>query len=306
MPPWNWTEPAISDINGDGKLKFAGGSDGGLLILNDDGSIYWIRYSSGNLFNTPAVADLDNNGKMEIAAISVPYTTGSTSIAYLWEIPNSGVAAKYDWPTFAHDPARTGELVVNPSKDTIPPSTSITSPLSGATVSGTINVSVSAFDNVGVTSVELYRNGALVGSTTASPYNFAWNTTTVPDGSYTLQSKSYDAANNTGASPFVTVTTSNFVDTTPPKVIITKPLNGAKVAKKMTVTISANASDNVGVTKVELYVNNQLQCADFVAPYSCNWNVPGGKPGVTYSLLAKAYDSKGNVGSSATVKVTSK
>src|SRR6202030_1652648 len=40
-------------------------------------------------------------------------------------------------------------------------------------------------------------------------YTFSWNTTTVANGSHTIFSKAYDAANNVGTSATVTVTVSN-------------------------------------------------------------------------------------------------
>ena len=49
--------------------------------------------------------------------------------------------------------------------DTTPPTTSITSPADGATVSGTVTVSANASDNVGVSRVELYVDGALAART---------------------------------------------------------------------------------------------------------------------------------------------
>jgi subtilisin family serine protease len=93
--------------------------------------------------------------------------------------------------------------------DTTPPTTSITSPANGATVSGTITVSASASDNVGVTRVELFVDGSLAGTDTSSPYSFSWNTTGVPNGSHSLQTRAYDAAGNVGSSAVVTVTVSN-------------------------------------------------------------------------------------------------
>lgn len=93
--------------------------------------------------------------------------------------------------------------------DTTPPTTSITSPADGATVSGTITVTANASDGVGVTRVELYRDGALIGTDTSSPYEFAWNTTTVSNGGHVLQTKAYDAATNVGSSAVVNVTVSN-------------------------------------------------------------------------------------------------
>lgn len=93
--------------------------------------------------------------------------------------------------------------------DTTPPTTSISTPANGATVSGTVTVSASATDNVGVTKLELYVDGTLALSATSGPLSYSWNTTLVANGSHTLVSKAYDAANNVGASSTVTVTLNN-------------------------------------------------------------------------------------------------
>ncbi len=89
-----------------------------------------------------------------------------------------------------------------------------------------------------------------------------------------------------------------------PVVSITSPLDGVSVLRKSTVTITANASDNIGVARVEFYVNGVLKCTDTTVPYTCDWFVPA-KRGVTYSLQAQTYDDKGNAGSPAIVEVTS-
>ena len=94
------------------------------------------------------------------------------------------------------------------------------------------------------------------------------------------------------------------LDTTPPTVFITGPADGTAVPKGSTVSINATASDNVGVNKVEFYVNNKLTCSDSTLPYSCPWKVPNPK-GRIYTLQAKAYDIAGNSGISNVVKVTS-
>ena len=177
--------------------------------------------------------------------------------------------------------------------DATAPSTTITSPAGGSTVSGTIAVQASATDNVAVTRVELYRNGVLIGTDTLSPYTFSWNTAQIADGSYTLQSKAYDAANNVGVSSLITVNVNNVNDNVPPAVSISNPMNN--VPRKSTVTITASATDNVDVTKVEFYVDNVLTCIDTTESFTCEWKVPA-KPRVTYVLEAIAYDTSGNVG----------
>ncbi len=100
-------------------------------------------------------------------------------------------------------------VVTSGPADTTPPTTSITAPANGATVSGTVNVTASASDNVGVVKVEFYIDSVLKSTSTTSPYTFSWNTTTVANGSHTIFSKAYDAANNVGTSATVTVTVSN-------------------------------------------------------------------------------------------------
>ena len=94
-------------------------------------------------------------------------------------------------------------------KDVTPPTTQITSPANNATVSGTITVTATATDNVGVTSIQIYIDGTLKSSGTASPLNYSWNTTTATNGTHTIYSKASDAAGNVGTSTTITVTVNN-------------------------------------------------------------------------------------------------
>jgi subtilisin family serine protease len=93
--------------------------------------------------------------------------------------------------------------------DTTPPTTSITAPANGATVSGTVTISASASDNVGVARVEFYHGTTLIGSDTTSPYSVSWDTTAVANGSYSLTSRAFDAAGNSASSSAVNVTVNN-------------------------------------------------------------------------------------------------
>jgi Bacterial Ig domain len=98
--------------------------------------------------------------------------------------------------------------------DTTAPATSITAPANGATVSGTVSVTASASDNVGVTKVEFYLDGALRTTDTTSPYSWSWDTTTFANSAHSLVAKAYDAAGNVGTSATVTVTVSNSTGST--------------------------------------------------------------------------------------------
>ena len=104
--------------------------------------------------------------------------------------------------------------------------------------------------------------------------------------------------------PAPTPTPTPVPDTTAPTTSITSPANNSQVPRNSTVTIAANASDNVGVTKVEFYVNNVLKCTDTSSAYTCAWKVPARK-NINYNITAKAYDAVGNIGTSV-ILVTSK
>ena len=81
-----------------------------------------------------------------------------------------------------------------PPPDTTPPKVRITSPASGATVSGTITVTADASDNNRVAGVQFQSNGINFGAeATSPPYQVTANTNAVPDGSYTLTAVARDA-----------------------------------------------------------------------------------------------------------------
>lgn len=90
-------------------------------------------------------------------------------------------------------------------------------------------------------------------------------------------------------------------DTVPPTVSIAAPADGAIVSGSVAVT--ANATDNVGVARVEFYLDNVLQNTDTAAPWAWSWDTAGAVNG-THTLLAKAADAAGNVNTSASIVVS--
>lgn len=92
-----------------------------------------------------------------------------------------------------------------PPIDSTAPTANITSPSTNSTVIGTVNILVSASDNVGVSKVALYNDGKLIGTTSTSPYVFSWNTRKVTKGAHSLHAKAHDAAGNIGTSASITV-----------------------------------------------------------------------------------------------------
>ena len=100
--------------------------------------------------------------------------------------------------------------------------------------------------------MQLLLDGApLAVEDTMAPYSASWDSKSSTNGAHTLSARARDAAGNLTTSAVVSVTVSN--DTTPPSVSMATPANGATVSA--TVTVSANASDNVGVVGVQFLLD---------------------------------------------------
>ncbi len=111
------------------------------------------------------------------------------------------------------------ELIVD---DKILPTVSITSPTHNAAVSGNVTLSANASDNIGVAGVQFKVNGNNMNSEdTSAPYSVVWDSTKVPNGTYTITAVARDAANNSATSAAVQVTVSNNPVVAMPDLIVT-------------------------------------------------------------------------------------
>jgi peptidoglycan/xylan/chitin deacetylase (PgdA/CDA1 family) len=111
--------------------------------------------------------------------------------------------------------AEGGLYAFGPEK--VPPTTSILVPSNGAALSGSTVLDASATDNVKVSRVEFHLTGgnfnnAFIGAATLTQYGwiYSWDTTSVPNGPYTLNSVAYDAAGNSSRSPNVNIAVQNY------------------------------------------------------------------------------------------------
>ncbi|HYP24222.1 MAG TPA: DNRLRE domain-containing protein, partial [Actinomycetota bacterium] len=138
------------------------------------------------------------------------------------------------------------EILYRDGSRSVGPSVAIASPGSGETVRGPTPVKVTATDDRKVTKVELLVDGTLSSTDTTAPYEFTWSSNSVANGAHNLTAKAYDDVGNVTTSAAVPVTVAN---SAVPAAQITQPAGGATVAGS--VTVSATASDDVGVSKVE-------------------------------------------------------
>lgn len=249
----------------------------------------------------PQIPSAWSVSNITVTVNSGTFTTGQQ--AYLYVVDSTGAVNSNGYPiTIGSSGGGSG--------DTTPPTNvAITAPLSGATVSGNTAVTATASDNVGVAKVEFYMDStssAAIGTVTASPYSYTWNTSSVTNGSHTLYAKASDAANNSTISTGIVVTVSNtVVDTTPPTVSISSPASNATLTGNTIVT--AAASDNIGVAKVDFYldsINSTAVASVTSAPYSFTWD-PSTVANGPHTLYARASDVAGNTSQTSVIVTVS-
>jgi chitodextrinase len=141
-------------------------------------------------------------------------------------------------------------------------------------------------DNVGVTGYRIYRNGAVIGTTTGTSYS---DTGLSEYTTYTYRVAAYDAEGNESSlsSPLSATT----VDATPPSV--PSNLQGtAASTSRIDLTWSAS-TDNAGVTGYRVYRNGSL----VASPAGTSYSDTGLAEATSYSYRVAAYDDEGNVSS---------
>jgi hypothetical protein len=196
-----------------------------------------------------------------------------------------------------------------------PPTTKILIPSSAATLSGTsavLDATASSPDGAPI-SVKFTGSAALNGvfgslgtaTLTLYGYIFVWNTTSVPNGTYTLQSVVTDVAGNYEYSTGVSVTVANPTPTT--AVLI--PSGGASVSGTSSL-LDASASANVTYVAFELSggtINGEQLIATATPTYYgwlAEWNTTS-VPNGTYKIQSVAsYSQYFSGGTSAPVTIT--
>ena len=144
-------------------------------------------------------------------------------------------------------------------------------------------------DNVAVVGYNVYRDGVKIATTATTMYS---NTGLAAATTYAYTVTAFDAAGNTSTpSTSASGTTAAALDTTPPTVTINSPSNGSTVTGM--VNIGATATDNVGVTRVDLRVNGVTAASTNVAPYQFAWDSTTALNGPV-AWTAVAFDAAGN------------
>jgi hypothetical protein len=156
--------------------------------------------------------------------------------------------------------ARTATATVNFTTVLSIPAVSITAPDAGSTQTGYATVRATATDSVGVSKVEFYVEGTLVGTATSAPYTASWNTATSTNGNHTVTAKAYSVTGGT-ATATETVVVSNV-----PSIVITAPSTSVVVGG--TIVVTTTPADNTGIASVVFTANGTPFATVTTAPYS--------------------------------------
>jgi hypothetical protein len=186
--------------------------------------------------------------------------------------------------------------------DNVLPTVSISTPIGLSSVSGIVKISALASDNIsnGIAGVQFMVDGVNFGSEDlVTPFEINWDTTG-KSGTHTLSALARDKAGNTKLSSSISVTVPN-VDQTPPSVQITSPSGTNPISG--VVSLTANATDNVGVKGVQFKLDGQNIGLEISAtPYQTSLDTNTFLNG-SHALTAVAMDAAGNSMTSASVSV---
>jgi hypothetical protein len=178
-----------------------------------------------------------------------------------------------------------------PADEQTVPAVSITSPVAGTTVNSRdlLALTASATDVLGIESVNILVNGAVVGSAYKSPFTVPF---VVPNDRSTSLTVGAVATNLTGAQSSAAPVAVGIVPNPAPVVRLLAPIPGQTVSEGAKLAIAASASSNSTLTRVEIYVNAVLIATMTVPPYTTTFVAPT-EAGTVLAVTAIAYDPVG-------------
>ncbi|MCU0735506.1 MAG: M4 family metallopeptidase, partial [Methylotetracoccus sp.] len=240
-----------------------------------------IRSSSGTVLKTLATySDLNAAAGYQVHEFDLAGYKGQTFQLYFLVTEDSAVPTSFILDKVNLNVTEGGPIDDKPPTISVAPSGT----------SGVITFSATATDNEGVTKVEFFVDGVLRGTVDSVPYTINFDSKALANGNHTLTGKAYDAAGNVGESAPVMFSVDN-PDNQPPTVSVSASGSSGLV------TFSASASDNVSVTKVEFFVDGDLKGTVNTTPYTMTFDSTALADG-NHTLVGKAYDAAGNVGTS--------
>jgi subtilisin family serine protease len=305
---------ALGDLDGDGAVEIVTSGIRTLSVFTHDGTPFspmWPKQDLAGSAQWPVLADVDSDGRVDIVVaherrsvwVPAPELTAESARPPRGVRRQPTATAVRTGPTASAvgDPPNLLELLAFRASDgALLRSWNMTGAVGEEPVDG-LKPFVGDFDgdgrvDIGGTYPLLHKESATWGT-----YERGVFTAITTGGIYKPAAApwpmTYRDARNSNVVPATVVRR----ETVPPVAVLTEPADGASV--QGTITVRATASDNVAVRRVELYLDGRWIASDATAPYSFVWNTRLARGG-SHTLVAKAYDTSGNVDASAPVRVT--
>lgn len=194
--------------------------------------------------------------------------------------------------------------VGNPAN--VPPTVTVSSPTSGAilTAGTAVTVSANAADADGtVTGVQFFEGANSLGTDNSAPFSVQWTPTGTGPRTLTARATDDALATTTSAGVSVTVQPAGGGDVTAPSATLTAPTQGT-LNLTGSVSITATASDNVGVTLVEFAVDGESVGTDATAPYAATLAATNVYTTGAHTFRVRARDAAGNYSPWSSASVT--
>ena len=179
--------------------------------------------------------------------------------------------------------------------DVTPPTGAIVSPPAGLTVSGDVQIIISANDNRAMKEVALSINGTYITTIEQPPFFYSWDTSLEQeDVEHTISVVLIDLAGNEAPLNPISVVVDNVApaDINPPTVVIMSPVAGQELSG--TIDIEVIANDNTGINYIEYYIDGQSYSVDSIPPYIQEWNTETAEDDMEHIIAAVGYDNQGN------------
>ena len=180
--------------------------------------------------------------------------------------------------------------------DTTAPVVSITSPATGASVSGNIAIGVDASDASGIAGVQLQVDGVNAGGEDAvAPYTLSWDSASVANGNHTLTVVARDKANNTRVSQAITLSINNSSDITPPTRSNGAPI-GTLPSGTSATTMSLNTNEAASCRFSKTPPGTDFSSMDLFkyTGGTTHYTTAGPLTGGTYVYYVRCVDIRGN------------
>ncbi len=166
---------------------------------------------------------------------------------FLLTIPGISMSGSFHFGIISSVKGKVEEIKEEKEKDKLP-SVAITAFAGGSTVSGIVTITTEAVNSV---KVEFYMDGVLKATDTTEPYSYILDTTQYANGIHTIEAKAYSTNNQTASSKYsITIT-----NDTPPVITIISIAGNPTLSG--IVSITADASDDKGIVKVEFSIDCQ-------------------------------------------------